>query len=319
MKEINIYDIENIKIGSAENKEAATGVTVIICEKGAPTGLDVRGGGPASRESELLKPVAACEVIHSVVLSGGSAFGLDCASGVMKYLEEKNIGFETGYAKVPLVCQSCIYDLSIGSSKIRPDKELAYKACLNSEKNNYKDGCFGAGTGATVGKLKGQDFMLKSGIGSYAVELGKLKVGAVVCVNAFGDVYDNGRVIAGLLNNDKTGFLKTTEEMYKSYESIKGSFVENTTIGAVITNACFDKTHMNKVAAMAQNGMARAIAPVHTTGDGDSIYAMSAGDVAADINVVGTLAADVVEKAIKNAVLSAESCYGIKSANEVKK
>lgn len=319
MKEINIYDIENIKIGNAQNEEAATGVTVIICENGAPTGLDVRGGGPASRESELLNPVAACESIHAVVLSGGSAFGLDCAGGVMQYLEEKNIGFDTGAAKVPLVCQSCIYDLAIGSSKIRPDKAMAYEACINSEKNNYKNGCFGAGTGATIGKLKGPEFMLKSGIGSYAVDLNGLKVGAVVTVNALGDVYEDGKIIAGLLNNDKNGFLSSSEEMYKSYEVKENLFTSNTTIGAVITNAAFNKTQMNKIAAMAQNGLARAIAPVHTTADGDSVYAMSVGDISADINVVGTLAAEVVSKAIKTAVLSAEACYGIKSAGEILK
>ncbi len=321
MKEINIYDIDGIKIGNAQNEEAATGITVIICENGAPTGIDVRGGGPASRESELLKPVAACEKIHAVVLSGGSAFGLDCSGGVMQYLEEKNIGFDTGAAKVPLVCQSCIYDLAIGSSKIRPDKAMAYQACLNSEKRNYKDGCFGAGTGATVGKLKGPDFMLKSGIGSYAVDLDGLKIGAVICVNALGDVYDteNGKIIAGLLNDDKNGFSCSTKQMYKDFSVKENLFTSNTTIGAVITNAAFDKTQMNKIAAMAQNGIARAIAPVHTTADGDSIYAMSTGNIGADINVVGTLAADVVSKAVKNAVLSAESRYGIKSAGEILK
>lgn len=319
MQEININDIENIKIGNAENQE--TGVTVIICEKGAPTGLDVRGGGPASRESELLKPVAACEKIHAVVLSGGSAFGLDCAGGVMEYLEGKNIGFETPFAKVPLVCQSCIFDLGIGNAKNRPNKEMAYKACENAENKNYKDGCFGAGTGATVGKFKGLEYMLKSGIGSYAVQVGDLKIGAIMCVNAMGDVYDtdNNEIIAGLLNENKNGFLKTTDEMYKNYNVKTDLINTNTTIGAVITNAKFDKTHMNKVAAMAQNGMARAIAPVHTTADGDSVYAMSVGEVDADINVVGTLAAEVVAKAIKNAVLSAESRFGIKCAKDIGK
>lgn len=318
MKEININDIENIKIGNEENDE--TGVTVIICENGAPTGLDVRGGGPASRESELLKPVAACEKIHAVVLSGGSAFGLDCSGGVMEYLEEKDIGFETPCAKVPLVCQSCIFDLRIGNAKNRPNKEMAYKACQNAEKKNYKDGCYGAGTGATVGKFKGPEYMLKSGIGAYAVQIGELKIGAIMCVNALGDVYDtdNNKIIAGLLNEAKNGFLKTTDVMYKSYEINSDVLNTNTTIGAVITNAKFDKTHMNKVAAMAQNGMARAIAPVHTTADGDSIYAMSVGEVEADINVVGTLAADVVSKAIKRAVLSAESRFGIMCANDIK-
>lgn len=190
MREISIKEIENIKIGNAEHKEAGTGCTVIICESGAPTGLDVRGGGPASRDTELLKPVSAAQSIHAVLLSGGSAFGLDAAGGVMQYLEERDVGFDVGITKVPLVCQSCLFDLGVGNFKVRPDKKMGYEACLNAEKGNYKDGNVGAGTGATVGKLHGADDCMKSGIGSYAVQIGELKVGAIVAVNALGDIYD---------------------------------------------------------------------------------------------------------------------------------
>ena len=201
MKQININEIENVRIGNAENKEAGTGCTVIICEKGAVTGLDVRGGGPASRESELLKPTAAAGFINAVLLSGGSAFGLDAAGGVMEYLEERKIGFDVGVTVVPLVAQSCIFDLTVGDMNVRPDKAMAYEACLNSEKNNPEMGNFGAGTGASVGKLLGMATAMKAGLGSYAVQIGDLKVGAIVAVNACGDIfdYDTHEIIAGLL------------------------------------------------------------------------------------------------------------------------
>lgn len=319
MKEIKIQDIENIRIGNAENKEAATGCTVIICENGAPTGLDVRGGGPASRESELLKPMANADRIHAVLLSGGSAFGLDAAGGVMQYLEERGIGFDVGITKVPLVCESCLFDLGVGDSRVRPDKVMGYEVCENAWKDNYADGNVGAGTGATVGKLHGKDGCMKSGIGSYAVQIGELKVGAVVAVNALGDIYDwkNGKKVAGLLAADGKTFLSTEDEVYKSYEVVANKFVANTTIGAVITNGKFNKTQLCKIAGMAHNGYARSIRPVHTTADGDSIYAMSVGDVAADQDMVGTLAAQVMAEAILRAVMGAESAYGLKAARDI--
>ena len=218
MKEIKITEIENIRIGSAENKEAGTGCTVIICERGAAAGLDVRGGGPASRESELLKPMAAADVIQAVLLSGGSAFGLDAAGGVMEYLEERGIGFDVGITKVPLVCESCLFDLMVGDFKTRPDKAMGYAACEGAEKNNYQDGNFGAGTGASVGKLGDKSLCMKGGIGSYAVQIGDLKVGAIVAVNARGDIYDwkDGKKVAGLLNADRKTFADTEEAVYKS-------------------------------------------------------------------------------------------------------
>lgn len=312
MKEIKITEIENIKIGNAENSEAGTGCTVIICEKGMGAGLDVRGGGPASRESELLKPMAAAQVIHGVLLSGGSAFGLDAAGGVMKYLEEKGIGFDVGITKVPLVCQSCLFDLMAGDFRVRPDQAMGILACENAEHGNYQDGNFGAGCGATVGKIKGKDFCMKSGIGSYAVQIGALKIGALVAVNALGDVYDwkTGKKIAGLLGEDKKSFLCSEEEMYKSIEVIDNKFVTNTTIGAIITNGRFDKARLCKIAEMAHNGYARSIRPVHTTADGDSIYALSVGEIEADLDLVGTLAAEVMSEAILRAAKSAESAYG---------
>lgn len=318
MQEINLEDIENIRIGHAQDLEGGTGCTVIINETGAPTGIDVRGGGPASRESELLNPVAAAQGIHAILLSGGSAFGLDAAGGVMEYLSERNIGFDTGVAKVPLVCQSCIFDLVVGKPDAYPDKAMAYQACVDSEtRKSIQNGNVGAGTGATVGKYRGVQTMMKSGLGTYAVQLGDLKVGAIVSVNALGDIFDieNGRKLAGMLTADLSVFEDTETAMYKDISCKENLFTGNTTIGAVITNGKFNKVEAKKIAAMTHNGYAQAIRPVHTTADGDSIYVMSVGEVAADINVVGTLAARVMAMAIKKAVLSAEPMYGLKIAS----
>lgn len=327
MKQININEIENVRIGNAENKEAGTGCTVIICEKGAVTGLDVRGGGPASRESELLKPTAAAGFINAVLLSGGSAFGLDAAGGVMEYLEERKIGFDVGVTVVPLVAQSCIFDLTVGDMNVRPDKAMAYEACLNSEKNNPEMGNFGAGTGASVGKLLGMATAMKAGLGSYAVQIGDLKVGAIVAVNACGDIfdYDTHEIIAGLLTPDLKSFANTEQVVYQMCEAhmasgntaLDNKELQNTTIGVVITNGKFTKAQMNKIATMAHNGYARTINPVHTTMDGDSIYAMSVGEVEADMDMVGTLVANVMGHAVCDAVRKAQDAYGIISARHI--
>lgn len=319
MQEIKITDIKGIRIGQAENAEAGTGCTVVISEGGSPVGLDVRGGGPASRESELLKPLASAEVIHAVVLAGGSAFGLDAAGGVMQYLEERGIGFDVGVTKVPLVCQSDLFDLTVGDPLVRPDRAMGYAACVAAEKGNYKDGNHGAGTGATVGKLRGMDYCMKSGIGSYAVQIGELQVGAIVAVNALGDIYDwkTGKVVAGQLNEDLTTPGAGMEELYRRIKPIENRFTGNTTIGVVLTNGKFTKTQLCKIAGMTQNGYARAIRPVHTSADGDSIYAMSVGTVDSDIDVVGSIAADVMAEAILRAVNSAESAYGYPAMKDI--
>lgn len=316
MREIKIHEIENIKIGSAENLDAATGCTVVICERSAPTGVDVRGGGPASRETELLSHQANCGAIHAVLLSGGSAYGLDAAGGVMEYLEGKGIGFPVGNMVVPLVCQSCIFDLGVGDGKVRPDKEMAKRACENAEKNNPKQGNVGAGTGATVGKLLGPDFAMKSGLGIYALQLGELKVGAVVSVNACGDVIDfeTGKIIAGLLDDSVKSFRDSEQTLYKLAEMPAG----NTTIGVIVTNGKFTKAQMTKIAQMAQDGYSRSIRPVHTTMDGDTVYAMSVGDVESNVDLCGTLAARVMAAAIRNAVLSAEAACGLPCAANIK-
>ena len=315
-KEISIQEIKGIKIGQSENQAAGTGCTVFLSETGMRAGLDVRGGGPASRESELLNPLAAAQVIHAIVLAGGSAYGLGAADGVMKYLEEKGIGFEVGPSlKVPLVCQSDLFDLTVGDPYIRPDKAMGYDACLRAEENgtgNYRDGNFGAGCGATVGKFAGMDYCMKSGIGSYAVQIGELQVGAVAAVNALGDIYDwkTGKKIAGLLAEGRKTFRSTEELMYASTEIVENKFTGNTTIGVIITNGKFEKASLCKIAGMAHDGYARSIRPVHTTADGDSIYAVSVGDVEADQDLTGVLAAEAMSEAIIRAVMSAEGAYG---------
>ena len=320
MKEISIKDFRNIQIGQAENVQAGTGCTVFLLgREGASVGLDVRGGGPASRESELLKPLATAQVIHAILLAGGSAFGLDAAGGVMRYLEERGIGVDVGVTRVPLVCQSDLFDLTVADAHTRPDAAMAYEACVNAETGNYRDGNHGAGTGATVGKLLGMEHCMKSGIGSYAVQVGNLQVGAVVAVNAVGDVYDyeNGRKIAGLLAADGKTFLDSELAALQAIEAQAEKFVGNTTLGVILTNARLDKAHLCKIAGMAHDGYARAIRPVHTSMDGDSIYAVSLGDVLADMDVVGTLAARVMAKAIVRAVQAAEPAYGLPSAGEI--
>ena len=314
MKEIRITDINGIAVGQAENISAGTGCTVFISREGMPAGIDVRGGGPASRETELLNPLASAQEIHAVVLAGGSAFGLDTAGGVMRCLEEHDIGFDVGVTRVPLVVQSCLFDLTVGGKSIRPDSAMGYEAAKTAlESPNYQDGNHGAGTGATVGKFAGMSTCMKSGIGSYAVQIGELQVGAVVAVNALGDVFDwkTGKKLAGLTTGD------TTELMMQNYVPINNKFTGNTTLAVVMTNAAFTKSQLCKIAGMAQDGIARSIRPVHTSADGDTAYVLSVGNVKADMDLVGTLAAEVVSEAITRAVKSCEGAYGFPSYMEI--
>lgn len=319
MKEIPVTSIGPVRIGQAENIEAATGCTVFVCPEGMRAGLDVRGGGPASRESQLLNPLMAAREIHAIVLAGGSAYGLGTANGVMKCLEERGIGYDTGFALVPLVAQADIYDLSVGSPSVRPDPDMGYEAARRAlDEPNYRDGNYGAGCGATVGKIKGMDYCMKTGIGSYAVEIGELKIGAVVVLNALGDVYDwrTGEQIAGLLTEDKTALRSTSDYMKGSILPTDNKFTGNTTLAVVITNASFDKAQLCKIAGMAHDGYARAIRPVHTSADGDSIYAASVGELEADQDLVGILAAEAVSEAILRAVQNAEGAYGFPAVRD---
>lgn len=320
--EISVKDIKSIKIGQTEDRQAGTGCTVLLCEEGMCAGLDVRGGGPATREPMLLDPLTAAQKIHAVVLAGGSAFGLGAADGVMKYLEEKGIGFDVGVTKVPLVCQADLFDLTVGDAFVRPDAEMGYLAAKQAlESPNYKDGNFGAGCGATVGKIAGMNTCMKTGIGSYAMQLGDFQIGAVVALNALGDVFDwkTGEQIAGLLSEDGTALRRTSEVMKSNLSVVENRFAGNTTLAVVMTNAKFNKSALCKIAGMAHDGYARCIQPVHTSADGDSIFAVSAGDLEVDQDIAGILAAEVVSEAIMKAVRSAESAYGFVSASDLNK
>ena len=292
MKEISVQDIRQIGIGQVENAGAGTGCTVLVCPEGMRAGLDVRGGGPASRESQLLNPLMAAQVIHAIVLAGGSAFGLGTADGVMRLLEERGIGFDVGVTKVPLVAQADLFDLTVGDPFIRPDAAMGYEAArLALDAPNYRDGNYGAGCGATVGKIGGMETCMKTGIGSFAVQIGPLQVGTIVALNALGDVFNwrSGAQIAGLLSADHKSFRSTNQTMRESIAVVENRFVGNTT----------------------------SINPVHTSFDGDSIYAVSVGQVEADQEVVGALAAEVISEAIIRAVESAESAYGFPAAKDL--
>lgn len=314
-KEISLHEIKGVKIGHAQSEPHATGCTVILPDKKAVCGLDVRGGGPASRETQLLNPMMSNDGVNAVVLSGGSAFGLDAAGGVMKFLEEQGKGVKVGNNIVPIVVQSCIFDLGCVDGSVRPDATMGYKACEDAQRNIERNGNVGAGMGATVGKLLGNDRSMKSGLGCYAVQAGNVQVGAIVAVNAIGDVYDmdTGKELAGLLNKEKTAMISSENEAVKILQ-LASTLCLNTTIACIITNANLDKAEMNKVAAMASNGMARTIRPVNTSMDGDSVYAISVGKVRSCADVVGTLASHVLAKAINRAVLETKPIYGYKSA-----
>ena len=320
MREISIKDIAGIKIGQTENTAAATGCTVFVSEKGMPAGADIRGGGPASRETQLLNPLMNAQFIHAVVFAGGSAYGLGAANGVMSCLEERGIGLSVGPMVVPLVVQTDIFDLGIGDGSVRPDPAMGYEAARCAlDLQNYRDGNYGAGCGATVGKIGGRGLSMKSGIGSYAVQAGDLQVGAVVVVNAVGDIFDHktGQKVAGALRPDRKGFGDTFELMMERYGIPKDEPVANTTLGIIITNAAFDKAQLCKIAGMAHDGYARSINPVHTAGDGDSIFAVSVGDVEASRDLIGVLGAEVMSEAILRAVRSAGSAYGVTALRDL--
>lgn len=312
--EISISEIKDFNIGHASDNVAKTGVTVVYFPNGARGGCDISGGGPASRETTLTSPTTANNPINALVLSGGSAYGLAASDGVMRCLEEHGIGYDTGISLVPLVCQSCIFDLGYGSSKVRPDSKMGYLACENAlSSTDPSMGNIGAGTGATVGKIYGMKQSEKSGFGTYSVSIGNLSMTAIVSLNALGDVFDtDGTELAGTYNTDRTKHISCLDGLYQSM-SPRDMFTGNTTIGAVITNAQFDKAELTKIASMARNAYSRCINPVGTMADGDTIYAFSTlpannevEPIKVDINFAGSLAADVMAKAIKNAIISSK-------------
>lgn len=322
MKEINITDIKGIQIGQVENIEAGTGCTVIICKEGATAGVDVRGGGPATRETDLLNPINMIQQINAVMLSGGSAFGLDAASGAMQYLEEHNCGFDMQVAHVPIVCGASLFDLTVGDPKIRPDKAMGYQACLNSEKNEPpKEGNYGAGCGASVGKIMGPQYAMKGGIGTSAIEINDVQVGAIVAVNACGNIvdYKTNEQLAGIYDQECGCILPADEVIFQQIERLHKLPSGNTTIGCIITNAKLDKAQCTKIAGIAHNGYAQAIHPVHTMSDGDTIFVLSTNEVEIMPDVIGILATNLMAKAINRAIKAADSAYGLKSYKELHK
>ncbi len=322
MKGTELIDIRSVgafHIGQAQDAQAGTGCTLIVAPKGATGGVDVRGGGPATRETDLLDPVNLVESVFAVVLSGGSAYGLDAAGGVMRYLEEKKIGFPVGPLVVPIVCGASLFDLLVGDGKVRPDAAMGYAACAEAFSGaEFREGNYGAGTGATVGKYMGLERMMKSGVGCYALRAGELKVGAIVAVNALGDVIDcdSRRKLAGVLSADGTFIDDTCRLVLENQDANKNVFSGNTTLGCVITNARLTKSQANKLAALAQNGYADVIRPVHTMSDGDTIFALAEGEVDADPLAVGILAQEAVARAVNRAVLCAGRAYGIPCASD---
>lgn len=314
----HLTDVEGIKVGHHQSEKGVTGCTVVLCEEGANGGVDVRGSAPGTRETDIFKAEKMIDKVHAVVLSGGSAFGLDAASGVMKYLEEKGIGFDVGVTKVPIVSSAVIFDLDIGDYKIRPDLNMGYIAAKSANREDTIQGNVGAGMGATVGKILGSKNSMKSGIGSASIKIGELVVSALVAVNAFGDIYDfkTNKQIAGVYDY-KEGKLLNTVDIMKE-ERLKLRFnVSNTTIGVVATNAVLTKPECNKISQIAHNGYAKSINPVHTMVDGDTIFSMATNKVEADINLVGTLAAEVVSMAITNAIVFAQGVEKLKSYRDI--
>ena len=317
---------KGIAIGHASDKEAATGCTAILCKEGAVGSVAVRGGAPATRETDLLAPQNLIESVHAVVLSGGSAFGLDAASGVMRFLEEKGVGLPFKGATVPLVVGASLFDLDVVTAKVRPTADMGYAAAAAAQERVLETGALGAGTGASVGRFMGSSHAMKGGLGVASVELDGLVVSAVVAVNSLGSVYDQekARYIAGAyIKNEESpaGFtlvdpLDTLAQLLKNQDDA-GAERSNTTIGAVLTNACITKTEALRVASMAHDGMARAIYPIHTSFDGDALFTLATGEVETSADLVGALGALVVERAIIDAVLSAKEAYGLPCASLV--
>ncbi|MGH7492284.1 MAG: P1 family peptidase [bacterium] len=298
----SICDVPGIRVGHMQNDVARTGCTVILPERPAVAGVDVRGSAPGTREVELLYPVRMVTAIHGLLLSGGSSFGLDAAGGVQKYLEERGLGFEIGLVKVPLVPAAVIFDLLVGDHLVRPDAEMGYQACLSATSTEARQGLVGAGCGATVGKIRGMSFCMPGGVGTASWRKDELAFGALAVVNALGDVVDpaTGEILAGA-RGEGGAWLNTTEALKRNPGAALASW-GNTTLAVVATNAAFNKEGITKIAQMAQDGLAQALRPAHTLYDGDLVFALSVGKEKAEVVAAGAIAAELVARAIVNAV-----------------
>jgi L-aminopeptidase/D-esterase-like protein len=315
--------VAGVKVGHFTLSQRPTGCTVILVEAGATAGVDVRGAAPATRETDLLRPGNVVPVAHAIVLSGGSAFGLDTAGGVMRYLEEKRIGFEFGRSHVPIVPAAALFDLSVGDGTVRPAADCGYQAARIASPAPVPEGSVGAGAGATIGKATGGANAMKGGIGSAAVTLPNgVTVAVLVATNGFGDVIDpaTGTIVAGARAADGKTFVDARKLLRKG-DIRFGTPGQNTTLGVVATNAVLTKTDATRVAQMAHDGFARAIVPVHTPVDGDTIFALATGSRTggADVGQIGALAADVMAEAIVRAARQATSVAGIPASRDLKK
>ena len=313
VKSGTITDVPGTRVGHATDLEGLTGCTVILCEGGAVAGVDQRGGAPGTRETDLLRPMHLVQQVHAILLTGGSAFGLAAADGVMRYLEEKGIGFDTGVTRVPIVPAAVLFDLDLGDPQARPDAAMGYAACQAASDGQVAEGAVGAGTGARAGMVLGLKRAMKSGLGSAAISLsGGVTVGALMVANPFGDVVDPCEgILAGARKLQSDEPADTLAVMQSLAGRVALRLASNTVIGAVATNARLTKEEANKVAQMAQDGIARTIRPAHTLFDGDTIFAAATGTKRADVSLVGACAAEVVAEAIVRAVRAAEGAGGL--------
>jgi L-aminopeptidase/D-esterase-like protein len=312
-----LTDVPGILVGHITHLEGATGCTVVLCPPGTVGGVDQRGGGPGTRETDLLRPTRAMEQVNAVLLAGGSAFGLAAADGVMRYLEEHGIGYKAiSGVIVPIVPTAIVFDLLVGEPGIRPDAGMGYAACEAATRDPVPQGTVGAGTGCRVGAMWGNEFALKGGVGSASIDLGDgLMVAALIVVNAVGDILDEqGEIMAGLRRQDGGGFADMLQQFRMLAQVVPPQTGrENTVIGVVATNARLSKAHINKVAEMAQAGVARVVRPAHTMHDGDTMFALATGEIPANVSVIGAFAAEAVTMAIRNAIRIAVSLGGVRS------
>ncbi len=314
-----ITDVPGIKVGHATNGEALTGCTVILCEDGAVGGVDQRGGAPGTRETDLLRPLHLVQTVHAVMLAGGSAFGLAAADGAMRFLAERKIGFDAGPVRVPIVPAAILFDLDIGRADVWPDAAMGYAACQAATTGAMVEGNAGAGAGCSAGKALGPGMATKTGIGSASLDLGHgLVIGALCAVNPFGDVVDEGgRILAGARRPDGTGFAGSLGLLRDRQLDRALRDAGATVIGVIATNARLSKEHVNKVAQMAQDGLARSVRPAHTLHDGDTLFALATGKVRASATLVGGYAAEVTAEAIRRAARAAVAAGGLPASSDV--
>ena len=317
-----ITDVAGVRVGHFTNREAATGCTVVLCPEGAVGGVDVRGSAPGTRETDLMRPGNLVQQVHAILLSGGSAFGLDAASGVMRYLEERGCGFKIGDGVVPIVPAAILFDLGLVTNKVRPGPDDGYAACVNATDGPPAEGSVGAGTGATVGKALGRERSTKSGLGTSSIDLGDFTVGAIAAVNAVGDVVDpdTGRVVAGPRAEGDRGFLRTTEILAKPQVKADAMTTPtNTTIAVVATDASLNKEQANKLAQVGQDGLALAVRPSHMMSDGDVVFCIATGRSEAEVDMrrLCSAATIVVSRAVVRGALMAEGLGGVPSAGEL--